>query len=129
MKGLASAGPFFLSVPGSQRERSEVQRLIATGITGGRVGTYLYGGDLVGPARLREMGLPGNPEVQMMEEQKHADLGRGDRWLTASIVFACSAAVSAAATGYLWSRAQPSPRRLLIHPTSDGGAGSFAGSF
>ena len=107
--------------------------LIATGITGGLVlvaaGTYFYGAHLIGTSRIRELGLPYNPDVLKNEEEKHAALGRADRWMTASFVFVCGAVVSGAVTGYLWTRTQSPPRRLLIHPTSEGAAVSYGGSF
>jgi hypothetical protein len=121
--------PIFAPAVGPTGSRSTA--LIATGITGGLViaaiGSYIHAANLIGPVGPIAASTGETAEHQ---DEINSRLSSGERWLKASYVFAVSAAVSGAVTGYLWTRAQPQSRQLLIHPTFDGGAAvSYSSSF
>jgi len=121
--------PIFAPLVGPTGSRTTA--FIATGITGGLVlaaiGSYIHSANLIGPVGPLAASTG---ETAAHQDEINSRLVSGERWLKASYVLAISAAVSGAVTGYLWTRAQPQPRQLVIHPTPEGGAAvSYGGSF
>lgn len=114
---LAPAEP----APGSRRIA-----IVSTGITGALVfsalATHFHGDTLL--ARTID-----NPMRHGGPTGSAGGFDDGDKWMKLSFGLAVGAAVSAAVTGYLWTRAQPPPRHLLVHPTPEGAAVSYLGRF
>jgi hypothetical protein len=103
---------------------SRTTALVATGVTLALVVatgvTYFRG-----TAKLDAVEMIKEPTLDQSTNAIHGT----DRAMDLAYGLAVAAAVSGAVTGYLWSRTEPPPRHILIHPTADGAAIGYGGTF